>query len=122
MHGNLPVALEIASGAVVGSGTELVSDATAKDEDDWFGQIGRQILGKDAGLHLHHLTGLPEGSCYKYVTRQPHNRRQPPGFLLRQILRSTMGRQFLAGLMDGADCGWWNDLQRAERIASALDS
>ena len=90
------------------------------DDSDWFGSIARSLLGKDAGFALHLITGAPEGSCYKYTTRQAGSRRQPPGYLLRSILRSDQGWQFLAALMDSSDAPWWCELKRARRVAEAI--
>ena len=89
------------------------------DSEDWFGSIARGLLGKDAGFHLHLATGFPEGSCYKYVTTQ-ENRRQPPGYLIRQTLRTDGGYSWLAAYMDGSTAPWWLELQRATRIAEAI--
>jgi hypothetical protein len=94
--------------------------ASDNDDSDWFGSIGRTLLGKDAGFALHLLTGTPEGSCYKYVTTQPASRRQPPGWLIVQLLRTDQGRTWLNAFMDGSEAEWWCDFQRAQRIAEAI--
>jgi hypothetical protein len=108
-----------ASAITVANGSEV---GVASDSDDWFGSIARQLLGKDAGFGLHLVTGVPEGSCYKYTTRKPENRRQPPGYLIVQLLRSEQGRQWLSALMHGSTAQWWQDLELALRIVALLNS
>lgn len=100
------------------NGSELTA-ASDSDDSDWFGSIGRALLGKDAGFALHLLTGTPEGSCYKYVTTQP-SRRQPPGWLIVQLLRTDQGRTWLNAFMEGSEAEWWREHQRTERIAEAI--
>jgi hypothetical protein len=73
------------------------------------------LLGKDAGLALALATGAPEGSCYKYVARKEP--RQPPAGLIRTILRTEQGWQWLCGVMEGAEPEWWRDTKRARSDA-----
>ncbi len=96
------------------------SESTVGSDSEWFFEASQQLLGKDAGYALSLLTGLPEGSCYKYVKRKPTDRRKPPGYLIRQLLRSPQGKSWLNAIMDGSDAEWFTRLQRAERIADAI--
>lgn len=110
---------ELVSASVVAIATDR-KDTVASDSEDWFGEIARSLLGKDAGFGLHLATGAPEGSCYKYVTTNEHNRRHPPANILRLVLRTDGGWQWLSGVMDGSDAPWWLELKRARRIAEAI--
>lgn len=99
----------------VGSGSEFpIAVANGSDDADWFGEMARGLLGKDAGLHLHYITGFPERTCYYYASGE----RKPPAYFLRALLRSEQGASFLRALMDGCTAPWWLDHQRA---ASAAD-
>jgi hypothetical protein len=117
MHGNLSAPGLASRKVTVGSDSET---SVASDSEDWFGSIARQLLGKDAGFGLHLATGFPEGSCYKYVT--PKKPRQPPGYLIRALLRTDGGYQWLAAIMDGSDAEWWRELQHTRRLAEAIAS
>lgn len=126
MHGNISAAALAASVVPVATGRGGVasdSDTIASDSDeDWFYKIAIGILGgNDTGLALHVVSRSPEGSCYKYVARNPEARRQPPSGLIRTLLRSDQGWQWLSGIMDGAEPEWWRDTKRARQIKDAID-
>lgn len=76
---------------------------------EWFYEAAHRLLGKDAGLHLHYLTGYPQSSCYAYVARNERQRRRPPEHFLRVLFRRPEGREFHAAFMAG--CAWWIELQ-----------
>lgn len=107
----------------VASGSEKFS-AVASDSEgsDWFGEVARGLLGKDAGFALAKLTGRPEGSCYKYCTEQEASRRMPPGFLVIEVLRSPQGGQWLAAFMAGSAAEWWLDLEKVARAGRAAQA
>lgn len=111
MHGTMP---DIGRGRHVRSAS--VTDQTDSDDgNDWFVSLIRSLLPKDAGFALHIITGFEERTCYRYANGD----RKPPGYLLRQLLRSEHGAQFLAALMDGSDAQWWRDLERERRVGAA---
>lgn len=120
MHGTLPVGMAGSSECAVASGSEKTS-AVASDSEEcgWFSELARGLLGKDAGLALHVTTGYPLDSCRKYAARS--NARATPGNLIRDLLRSDQGRQWLNGIMAGCDAEWWLAQQRAERIVEQID-
>jgi hypothetical protein len=127
MHGTYPAAATAASFAPIASGRGGVasdSDPAASDNDeDWFYKIAIANLGShDTGLALHVVSRSPEGSCYKYVARNPEARRQPPSGLIRTLLRTPQGWQWLCGLMDGSDAEWWQEIVRAKRKSDAYDA
>jgi len=86
------------------------------DDSAWFVTPARDLLGSDPGLALHVLTGISESSGYRYA----NGSRGVPGNLVRWLLRSGHGRQWLNAIMDGCEEEWWRDYQRAERIQFAL--
>jgi hypothetical protein len=118
MHGTLQRGAVAATNANPQSGSERKSP-TQNDSDDcgWFADLARPLLGKDAGLALHYVTGFPESSCYKYASGD----RKPSGYLIRALLRSEQGAAWLAALMDGSDAEWWREHQRALRIIAQID-
>ena len=117
----LPARFEQAIYSIVGFDSEATSTAVCdSDGSDWFGSIARNILGKDAGFHLSRVTGFPEGSCYKYVTKNRIARRKAPAYLLRALLRSEQGEPFLRAIMDGSEAKWWRDFQQAASVGSKV--
>jgi len=86
----------------------LVSD----DDEQWFSEIVRALLPKDAGFALHVATGFEERTCYRYAAGD----RKPPAYFLRALLRTEQGWQWLAAVMDGSEVGWWRDLSAARDI------
>src|SRR5690242_15858985 len=88
------------------SGSESCS--TAGSGTEWFSAAARTLLGKDAGLHLHYITGYPERSCYYYAKGD----RQPPADFLYQLFRSEQGEPFFLAFMAGCNSGWWTSLQK----------
>lgn len=109
MHGVLETALAPSRKAA-----DQLADQTASDE--WFADICRVLLPKDAGLALHVTTGFEERTCYRYAAGD----RKPPAYFLRALLRTDQGWQWLAAIMDGSDAEWWRELQRARKIAEAI--
>lgn len=101
--------------AAVGS-EQVTTAANGSDDCDWFGELARGLLGKDAGLHLHCITGFPERTCYYYASGE----RKPPAYFLRSLLRSNQGAPFLAALMQGCDAAWWVEHQRAKSAADKV--
>lgn len=121
MHGTLSLLSETAIKPTpeVGSETSLTLTSES-DSDDWFYEAAQTLLGKDAGLHLHYITGYPQSTCYAYVANNPEKRRKPPGPFLRTLFHKPQGRPFLFAFMHG--CDWWTDVQCAVRIKSAIDA
>jgi hypothetical protein len=96
-------------------------DAQSGDAiDPWFRDAARQLLGTncDAGLVLQTLTGVPARTAHRYAKGQ----RPPTAHIVRELIRSEGGWQWLAALMDGAQPQWWRDMDRARRIAAQFDS
>lgn len=117
MHGSISAASPAAIKAAVHSGSEKTPTVQMDSDDNgWFVIPARDLLGSDPGLALHVLTGISESSGYRYA----NGSRGVPGNLVRWLLRSDHGRQWLNAIMDGSTVEWWRDYQRAERISFAL--
>lgn len=125
MHGILPgkpgVAISRAGQSVSetpkAAATEPITDQTDSDGNGWFVAMASALLGKDAGYHLHLITGFEERTCYRYAAGD----RKPPGYFICALLRSEQGAQFLAAIMDGSNAEWWRELERAKRIAAQVE-
>lgn len=110
-------AVRAATNGTAEVGSDQISTAESGSDDcDWFGELARGLLGKDAGLHLHCITGYPERTCYYYAS----GARKPPAYFLRALLRSEQGASFLAALMSDCDAKWWREHQRASAAADKL--
>lgn len=105
-----------------GSGSEITS-ALDSDGSDWFGELARPLLGKEPGVALHYIVGddFPISTCAKYVAKTEASRRQPPGWLIRELVRSKQGEPFFRAIMDGCTAEWWLDFQRHERMGRAAE-
>lgn len=126
MHGNLSPQIAGAIEHPVSCGSDAIGSdpdpSETDDESDWFAKIAWLLLGtNDCGFALNVACGSPESSCYKYVTKNKTARRQPPAYLIRTLLRSEQGWQWLCGIMDGAEPDWWRDTKRARLIKEAID-
>lgn len=117
MHGNLPGAGNGASNppARVGSGINSPAQMGSEADFSWFSSPCRALLGSDPGLALHVSIGVPERTAYRYASGE----RPVPGYIVRELLRSPQGWQWLAAFMDGSDAEWWRDLDRARRVGIA---
>jgi hypothetical protein len=114
---NVTTAGEAASYSSSASGTDLsITSASGSEPDDWFGELARPLLGKEPGVALHYITGFSASTCAKYVAKTEASRRQPPAFLLRQIIRADQGEPFFRALMDGCTAQWWLDLQHQASV------
>jgi hypothetical protein len=87
------------------------------DPSDWFVEAVK-TLGKDAGLHLHYITGYPERSCYYYAKGE----REPPADFLRALFRSPQGLPFFRAFMHGCEAEWWRDLEQSEQRAISAET
>ena len=122
MHGNLPVAADNAIIPASASGSVCkITSASDSENSDWFGSVARALLGKEPGVGLHYITGFPISSCEKYAAKTEASRRQPPGWFIRELIRSKDGEPFFRALMDGCTAQWWIDFQRHERMGAAAD-
>lgn len=94
--------------------------ATIPDSSDrdWFVEMARSLLGKDAGLALHLITGFEERTCYRYTAGDT----KPPAYVLRALLRSEQGQPFLHAIMDGCEARWWTDLCNIKQCADAYEN
>lgn len=99
------------------SGSERRNTLACGSEDpEWFYDVARDVLGKDAGLHLHYITGYPESSCYAYTARDATKRRRPPEHFLRKLFHAPQGKPFHAAFMHGCAAQWWLEQQRAAEV------
>lgn len=89
---------------------------TDSDDNAWFSVPARVLLGSDPGLALHVLTGVSESSGYRYA----NGSRAVPGYIIRQLLRSPHGWQWLAAIMDGCKEPWWVETKYGRRAVAAL--
>jgi hypothetical protein len=70
---------------------------------------------RDLGINAEMLRVLTDAelrTCYRYVS----NERKPPGYLIVLLLKSEVGQQFLARLID--DASWWRELQAARDLCA----
>lgn len=104
-----------ANADTAGNGSNTAN--TAGCGSDWFVNAAKVLLGKDAGLHLHYITGYPERSCYYYASGE----RAPPAHFLRVLFHSPQGEPFFLAFMEGCRAEWWSDHKRARRITQAID-
>lgn len=100
------------------------ADRSDSGHSDWFFQITSRLLGtdNDAGYQLSLLTGFLDRSCYRYTTKDRAARRQPPGYLLRTLLRRPDGWVWLEAVMDGCEEDWWRELREAKKIWDAIEA
>jgi hypothetical protein len=108
--------------SIPGNGNDSAFTPGNGSDDDWFANAARTVLGKDAGLHLHHITGFPESSCYAYAAKKSESRRHPSGQFLRTLIRGDHGEPFLFALMDGCTARWWTELAERKRCADAYEA
>jgi hypothetical protein len=92
------------------------SDETA-NENEWFARFVRIALDKDAGAHMHHITGFPKSSCYYWAKGE----RSPPLNFFRKLLHSEYGEPFLLALMENCEADWWREFVRHHRMGEAAD-
>lgn len=119
MHGNIRAGAVAASNAPDRTGSEItITDQTDSDGENWFSDLARGLLPKDSGFILHLQTGFEERTCYRYASGE----RKPPGYFIRELLRSDQGWQWLCGLMEGSNAEWWTETKRARAIKDALDN
>lgn len=117
MHGNVPAVGETAINPASASGSDsAITSASDSENSDWFGSVARALLGKEPGVGLHYITGFPISSCEKYAAKTEASRRQPPGYFIRELIRSNEGEPFFLALMDGCAAPWWLERQRAVEI------
>ncbi len=126
MHGTLSRrgrAAMRASGKVAvdraGSGGNDTSGGKSATDENWFSTAAWDLYGKNPGEPLHIVTGLGDvRACQRYAAGDV----KPPAYFLRRLLRSDHGRQWLGATMQGSTADWWIDMQRAERVAAAIDA
>jgi hypothetical protein len=120
MRSNIRGPINGARIVVPGSGSETpdigtkngITPTSGTDENDWFYNVAQGVLGKDAGLHLHLITGYPRTSCYAYVAHNAEQRRRPPDHFLRKLFHSEQGEPFRDAFMRGCEAKWWVEEQR----------
>lgn len=100
-----------------GSGP-LATLTSESDPDAWFFDAAQVLLGKDAGLHLHYLTGYPQSTCYAYVAKDPRKRRPPPEHLLRVLCHSDQGEPWHDAFMHECKARWWIARQSERKLAA----
>lgn len=97
--------------------------ASAEDDANWFADTARRLLsnakGEKAGFALYVTTGMrfDPSTCDRYAA----GRIRPTAYFLRALLRTDCGWQFLCAAMEGSGVAWWAEIQRAKRIADAID-
>ncbi len=93
-------------------------NSAVDDEESWFSNICRRAVGPKAGTFLHFLTGFDERMCQRYAAGHV----KVPGYLVREIIRSPEGENFLNFVMRGANPPWWREYQRRRRITQQVDN
>lgn len=94
-----------------GNGADNLPDAGANPHE-WLFTTSVDVFGKDAGLHLHKVTGYPESSCYAYVARDSSKRRRPPEHFARAVIHQSDDQRFHAAFMAGCTSPWWLEFVR----------
>lgn len=112
MRSMLPTTGEVASNSA-----DQTGGISAQTGSEFFAKVCKEILGKDAGLHLHYATGVPERSCYRYASGE----REVPVLVLRALLHSEQGAPFLQALMHGCTAPWWLAFERERKLAAAAE-
>lgn len=100
------------------SGITLASES--ENENEWFFKVAHEVFGKDAGLHLHLLTGYPQSSCYAYVAKDKAKRRRPPEHFLRVLFKTEEGESFHTAFMRGNESAWWLTIVKHDIAARAF--
>lgn len=119
MHGNLSTA---------GSNARKSNDRDVKEcplddrfgvdaEYQWFSSICRRMWNHKPGLALHLETDCGERNGHRYSSGEV----AVPSYVVRMLLRSKNGSQWLNAIMDGCDQEWWREHKRAERITLQVD-
>lgn len=116
MHGILGKAAEAATDVVARAVSETgITAQTGSGRDLVIANAAKTVLGKDAGLHLHYITGFPERTCYRYASGE----REPPMDFLRALFHSPQGEPFLLAFMEGCTAPWWRSLREQRRVGIA---
>lgn len=116
MHGTLRGRIVGATNAAdrnVGEPTNLSDEPL----DEWFPAAAQTLCAPKPGFILDLVTGCGERNGDRYASGAV----KPNGNLVRRLLRSPHGRQWLNAIMDGCEEEWWREHQRAERIAEQFD-
>lgn len=111
-----------ASGSENQQGAILVSFTLSSESNpnEWFYDAAQDLLGKDAGLHLHKITGYPESSCYAYTAQNAEKRRRPPEHFLRKLFADAdVGESFHARFMATVNAVWWIEHLRTHGVGAA---
>lgn len=82
----------------------------------WFSEAAQDVYGKDAGLGLHHATGVPERSCYRYASGE----RALPSEVLRLLVHSDQGEPFFRAFMHGCTAPWWLEFQHHAAVGAKV--
>lgn len=117
MHGTLSAA-EIAATNAADRFADKSDISVIEDDEHWFTAAAQTLLAPKPGLTLHLQTDCGERNGHRYTSGEV----KIPGYLLRKLLRSEQGAQWLAVVMDGARPQWWLDHKRAERITAQIDN
>lgn len=111
-----PVTVAATKGNAACGSDDLSTAVRGSESWLWFSNAAQSLLGKDAGLHLHRITGYPERSCYYYASGE----RAPPVDFLRKLFHSAQGEPFFLAFMSGCDARWWREHQGVRRSADTL--
>jgi hypothetical protein len=89
----------------------------------WFAILGRKLWPEKTAAHLHFLTGASERTCRDWAPERPDDTpREPPAFVLAELLRGEQGGRVLGAVMDGSKAEWWERHQRADQLAEVFDA
>jgi hypothetical protein len=101
--------------AQMGDSLGAVPDATpAQMGSESFEDVCATILGNDAGLHLHYITGWPERTCYHYAAGD----RKVSLEFMRRLIHSPQGEPFYRWFMSGCAARWWTDREHAAGVGA----
>lgn len=122
MHGNLPAPATPATIPAVTSVVEkTIADKSVGGDENWFSDKTLELYGKDKpGTVLDCVTDFEFGerNCQRYAAGHV----KPTGHIVRRLLRTEHGRQWLFAIMDGCQSEWWIEFQKHERMGRAADS
>jgi hypothetical protein len=121
MHGNLPEGGNESRNANDRMDSGRSVDVQTDDETDlWFSEVAQHVLGKNVGLQLAFMAGL-EPSAARSCDRYGAGTRAVPTAILRALIHREDGYVWLSAFMADCQAQWWLDLQRARKIAEAID-
>lgn len=99
---------------------ESETSNTLASGNEWFYEAATEILGGEAGLQLHYITGYPASSCYAYVAHDSAKRRRPPEHFFRTLFSKDQGEPFFNAFMASCKARWWSEREYATAVGQQV--